>query len=112
VKRVLIVDDEPLIRSGLSKALKGLAVVETADSAAQAMARVNARLYDVCFLDIFLPDASGIDVMRRIQKMSPTTKIAVMTAYADETTREIIRQEAYRFLEKPLDLSQIKEIIG
>jgi two-component system response regulator PilR (NtrC family) len=111
VKRVLIVDDEPLIRSGLSKALGGLAVVETADSGAQAMARVNTRFYDICFLDVFLPDVSGLDVMRRIQKTSPNTKIAVMTAYADETTREMIGREAYRFLEKPLDLSQIREIV-
>jgi DNA-binding NtrC family response regulator len=112
VKRVLIVDDEPLIRSGLSKVLRGLAVVETADSGAQAIARINTRSYDVCFLDLFLHDASGLDIMRTIQKMSPTTRIAVMTAYADETTREVIRREAYQFLEKPLDLLKIREIIG
>jgi len=112
VKRVLIVDDEPLIRSGLSKALKGLAVVETAESGAQAIARVAARFYDVCFLDFLLPDLNGLDVMRRIQQTSPNTKIAIMTAYADEATREIIRREAFRLLEKPLDLSQIKEIVA
>ncbi len=111
MKRILIVDDEPLIRSGLSKALGGLAVVETAASAAQAIARVDSRFYDVCFLDVFLPDMSGIDVMRQIQKTSPNTEIVVMTAYADETTREMIRREACRFMEKPLDLSQIKEIV-
>ena len=112
VKRILIVDDEPLIRSGLSKALKGVAVVETADSGAQAMARVNTRFYEICFLDVALPDVSGIEVMRQIQKTSPDTKIVVMTAYANETTRETIRREAYRFMEKPLDLSQIKEIVS
>jgi two-component system response regulator AtoC len=112
VKRVLIVDDEPLICSGLSKALSGLAVVETADSGAQAIARIGTRFYDVCLLDASLPDVSGLDVMRRIQKISPNTKVAVMTAYADETTRETIEREAYRFLEKPLDLSQIREIVG
>ena len=112
VKRVLIVDDEPLIRSGLSKALRGLAVVETADSGAQAMARIATRFYDVCFLDLLLPDVSGLDVMRRIRKTSPNTKVAIMTAYADEATTETIRGEADRFLEKPLDLSQIKEIVA
>jgi len=50
--------------------------------------------------------------MRTIQKISPTTRIAVMTAYADEKTREIIRRETYQFLEKPLDLSKIREIVG
>ena len=112
MKRILIVDDEPLIRSGLSKALRGVAVIETADCGAQAIARVNTRFYDVCFLDVVLPDVSGIEVMRQIQKKSPDTKIVVMTAYADETTREIILREAYRFMEKPLDLSQIKEIVS
>jgi len=112
VKRVLIVDDEPLIRSGLSKALKGLAVVDTAESGAQAIARIAARFYDVCFLDLLLPDANGLDVMRRIRTASPNTRVAIMTAYADEATLEIVRREAYRLLEKPLDLSQIKEIVA
>jgi DNA-binding NtrC family response regulator len=112
VKRVLIVDDEPLIRSGLSKALKGLAVVETADSGAQAMACIAARFYDVCFLDLLLPDIGGLDVMRRIRKTSPNTKVAIMTAYANEAMAETIRREADRFLEKPLDLSQIREIVA
>jgi two-component system response regulator PilR (NtrC family) len=111
VKKILIVDDEPLIRTGLSKALKGIAVVETADNGEQASARVNACFYDICFLDVFLPDVSGLDVMQQIKKTSPRTKIVIMTAYADETTREIIGREAYRFMEKPLDLSQIREIV-
>ena len=110
VKRILIVDDEPLIRSGLSKALRGIAVVDTADSGEQANARLNASCYDVCFLDVVLPDVSGLDVMQQIKKTSPNTKIVIMTAYADETTRERIGREAHRFLEKPLDLSQIREI--
>jgi YesN/AraC family two-component response regulator len=112
VKRILIVDDEPLILSGLSKALRGIAVVETADSGEQANARVNGSFYDVCFLDVVLPDASGLEVMQRIKRTSPNTKIVIMSAYADETTREIIGREADRFLEKPLDLSQIKEIVA
>jgi DNA-binding NtrC family response regulator len=112
VKRILIVDDEPLIRSGLSKALKGVAVVETADCGEQAITRVNTRFYDLCFLDVLLPDVSGLDVMKRIQKTSPDTRIVMMTAYADEATQEMIRREAYQFMEKPLDLSQIREIVA
>jgi len=110
VKRILIVDDEPLIRSGLSKALRSIAVVETADCGEQATARVNASFYDVCFLDVVLPDVSGLDVMQQIKQTSPKTKIVIMSAYADEATREKIAREACRFLEKPLDLSQIREI--
>jgi DNA-binding NtrC family response regulator len=111
VKRILIVDDEPLILSGLSKALKGIAVVETADTGEQATARVRACSYDVCFLDVVLPDVSGLEVMQQIKKMSPNTEVVIMTAFATDTMREEIRKEAYRFMEKPLHLSQIKEIV-
>jgi len=111
VKRVLIVDDEPLIRSALSKALKGIAVVETAATGEQANARVRARSYDLCFLDVVLPDVSGLEVMQQIKKTSPKTKIVIMTAYATDTVREEIQKEAYRFMEKPLNLAQIKEIV-
>jgi DNA-binding NtrC family response regulator len=110
LKRILIVDDEPLIRSGLSRALKDIAVVETAETGEQATARVTASSFDVCFLDIVLPDVSGLVVMQQIKKMSPNTKIVIMTAYASDTTKEEIRKEAYLFMEKPLNLSQIKEI--
>jgi two-component system response regulator YesN len=112
VKKVLIVDDEPLIRSGLSKALKGVAVVHTADSGKQASARVNSSFYDICIVDVALHDASGIDIMHEIKKKSPKTKVVIMTAYADEATREIIGREADRLIEKPLDLTQLREIIG
>ena len=111
MKRVLIVDDEPLIRSALSKALKGIAVVETAATGEQANARVRARSYDLCFLDVVLPDVSGLEVMQQIKKTSPKTKIVIMTAYATDTVREEIQKEAYRFMEKPLNLAQIKEIV-
>jgi len=112
VKSVLIVDEEPLIRSGLSKALRDIAVVDTADSGKQASARISACFYVICILALFLPDVSGLDVMREIKKKSPETKVVIMTAYADEATRLIIEQEAYRFVEKPMDLSEIREIVG
>ena len=112
MKSVLIVDEEPLIRSGLSKALRDIAVVDTASSGKQASSRISGCFYDVCILALFLPDVSGLDVMREIKKKSPETKVVIMTAYADEATRLIIEQEAYRFVEKPMDLSEIREIVG
>jgi DNA-binding NtrC family response regulator len=111
VKKVLVVDDQPLIRAGLSRALKGIAVVDTADSAKQANDRMSTCFYDVCIVDAFLPDVRGLAVIREIIRKSPNTKVVVMTAYADEAMREIIEKEAYRFIEKPLDLAEIREIV-
>jgi two-component system response regulator PilR (NtrC family) len=111
MKRILIVDDEPLIRFSLSRALKGLAEVETADTGSNANARITSCFYDICFLDICLPDINGLDIMREISRKSPETKVVIMTAYADDSVRKKIDKEAYRFLEKPLDLSQVKAIV-
>jgi len=111
MKRILIVDDEPLIRFSLARALEDLAEVETADTGSNANARINACFYDICFLDICLPDINGLDIMREISRISPETKVVIMTAYADDRVRNKIGKEAYRFLEKPLDLSQVKAIV-
>lgn len=111
MKRVLIVDDEPLIRLGLAKALKDLAEVEAVESGKEASSRFASSSYDVCFLDVYLPDVNGIDVLREIRRLSPETIVVMMTAYADEEMRNTIGEEAHRFLEKPLDLGLVKSIV-
>ena len=111
ILRVLVVDDEPLILYGISRFLYGRAVTKTANTAEEAIDEIVAQQYDLCFLDINLPGMTGLDAMKIINELSPTTKVAIMTGNAlDEAMKMQIEDTAYAFIEKPFSLSHIKEV--
>ena len=111
--RVLIVDDEPLILLVLSMLFKKNAEVKTVSSAEEALTEIRMQYYDLCFLDIVLPGMNGLDAMKIIYELSPNTKVAIMTGSSlDEAVKLQIDNLAYEFIEKPFELSRIREIAG
>jgi len=112
MNKILIVDDEGLIRNVLSQALSNdNTEVKTAATGSDAISSINATSYNLCFLDIQLPDMNGLDVMKKIKTISPETKVVIMSAnlVTEEMKREI-QKIAYGFVSKPFGLSQIKTI--
>jgi CheY-like chemotaxis protein len=113
VKRILIVDDERLIRYSLEAVFGGgrAETVTAADGRGASLA-LASRSFDFCFLDIQLPDASGIDVMRSVRQLSPRTKIILMSgSEVDAKTMKAIHDCAYLFLSKPFDLYRVKRVL-
>jgi CheY-like chemotaxis protein len=111
MKRILIVDDEQLILYGLSKTLHGLAEVKTVTTGREALLEVRSSFYDLCFLDMYLPDMSGLDVMKRVREISPETRVVIMTAsHVSEDVRQAVEAAADFFIAKPFKLPQIKGI--
>ncbi len=111
MKKILIVDDEPLILYGLSRILSDLAEIKTVPTAEEAILEIRSCFYDLCFLDIYLPDQNGLDVLRQMRRSSPHTKVAIMTAsHVEEEMRRSIESEADYFVAKPFRLSEIKVI--
>lgn len=109
-KKILIVDDEPLLLQGLEKALRtdGLEVT-TAETAKAALAEISAAPCELCFLDVFLPDRQGTDLLTEIKRISPQTKVIVMTAgVINSAMKEMIEKNAYLFITKPFDLLQVR----
>ena len=109
--RVLVVDDEPLILYGISRFLHGRAAVKTVATAEEAIYEIVAQQCDLCFLDINLPGMTGLDAMKIINELSPTTKVAIMTGnLLDEAMKMHIEDTAYAFIEKPFSLSHIRGV--
>lgn len=77
-KRILLVDDEAMLRSAFRALLEsaGYDVIE-AGTAEEAIARVRTDLPDLVFLDLGLPDRPGLDVARQIMKESDVTVVAL-----------------------------------
>jgi CheY-like chemotaxis protein len=116
-KKILVVDDNQFFLHAFSEAIHKFCgfqgEVKEVSAGYRAIDEAKSRFYDLCFLDVNLPDMNGIDLMRRINAISPATRIAIMTAsYIPEDLKKSIEEEASLFVEKPLDLHQIKDFLN
>ena len=100
--RVLIVDDQDVVRQGLGVILSHAEGVEVAGYAAdglEAVAQVAALRPDVVLMDLKMPRLNGIQATARITRESPEVKVVVLTTYdADEWLFDAIRAGAVRVL--------------
>lgn len=113
VPKVLLVEDEPLICAGIEKCLESRAEVTTASNVEEAIFQLEMDSFDLCFVDVFVPGMDGLVLMRRINQISPITKVVIMTGhYLTDATRETIKNEAHAFIEKPFSISQIREVVS
>ena len=109
--RILAVDDEPLILIGIARALADSAEVRTVGSSEEALEEITVHHYDLCFLDINLPRMTGLEAMEKIRKLSPGTRVAIMSgSILDESVKRRIEAGACAFIEKPFELVRIWEI--
>ena len=107
---VLIVDDEDNIRKTLTYCLEteGHQVVAVGN-AADALAEVRRRSFDLALVDLRLGQTDGMDLIPVFRSDSPWTKVVVITAYASiETAVEAMRRGAADYLPKPFSAEQIR----
>jgi len=111
--KILVVDDDKLTCWALEKEFAGLGhTTKVAGNGEEALAELRRRPYDIVFLDIHLPDANGIELLREIDTVSRDAKIIIMSCDASEMNRErAFTGGAMQFLEKPLDLTEIHSIL-
>ena len=112
-EKILVVDDERLIRWTLSEALRGWGY-QTLEAANVRGAReiIETEHPSVTLLDINLPDGSGLDLLREIKTAHPDSVVIMITAnvLVDDTIAAL-RAGAYDFIGKPLDSQRLFERI-
>ncbi len=109
-KKILVVDDDPVVAKSFDRVLagKGYAVI-TAANGEEALRKLNAETYDVVFTDIKMPGMSGIEVAERVKKSQPWLPVVIVTGYG--TMENEARAEAAGvsgFLRKPLSPEMIE----
>ena len=107
-RRVLVVDDEPLIRWSLTERLRadGHEVLE-AETAAEALEKAQTGV-DLVLLDYKLPDEDGLTVLRRIRELDPDTLVIMLTAHKGvETVVVAMKAGAFDYATKPFDLDDV-----
>jgi two-component system LytT family response regulator len=111
--RAIIVDDERLARAELRNLLKEypeIEVIDEAQNAAESLQKIEALKPDVVFMDIQMPDSTGIEVMKQLKMLSDIPKVVFVTAY-DEHAIEAFRLNALDYLMKPVDPKILEETI-
>ncbi|MFI9062960.1 response regulator [Streptomyces sp. NPDC053429] len=111
--KVLIVDDQMMVREGFSvllNAMEGIEVVGEAVDGLQAIAQVNALRPDVVLMDIRMPEMNGLEATRRIVAADTDAKVLVLTTFdLDEYVYQALRAGASGFLLKDASARQLAE---
>jgi len=110
---LLLVDDEESFRKLVGKELARAGyAVETAGSLEEARRTIAQKTFHLVVLDVRMPDGSGLDLLKEIREIAPTTEVVMLTAYG--TVQEAIRamkEGAYDFLTKPCKLGELEAVL-
>ena len=110
---LLVVDDESAIQHAFRRAYRDNSIeLVFASTCAQALERVSQQKPDAVVLDVNLPDATGLQVFHQIRALDARIPVILITGHGTtELAIEAIKEGAYEYLLKPLELAQLREVI-
>src|SRR6267142_6186197 len=110
---ILVVDDDENICSAFRQFLEadGHSPI-IASNAEDALKAVQDRHPDLVFLDVRMPGVDGLEALKQIRALDPSVYAVIMTAYSSsQTSIEAVRLGAFDYLNKPLDLDDVRGVI-
>lgn len=113
-RRVLVVDDEALIRWSLTQTLEDRGFeVQQASSASDALECVTSDdSFDVVLLDFRLPDSNDLSLLARMRQLLPGAAVILMTAYSTpEVAQRALDLGAVRVLSKPFEMNEMASLV-
>lgn len=107
--RILIVDDEEIVRLGYSRTLREVCCnVEEAVTGSEALRVMEGHPVDVVLLDLRMAGMDGMTVLKTIKERWPESEVVVVTGYPTlEAAKEAVRLGAYDYLAKPVGPAEI-----
>jgi two-component system, OmpR family, response regulator len=113
MKKILIADDDPTIRLFLREVMKkaGYTVSVVADGKA-ALSKLKREKFDLVLLDVWMPKMNGLEVLSQVRQGPAPPKVIIMTTDGTpDTVLRAAREQAYRYVRKPIDPTQLVEIV-
>src|SRR5215472_8252780 len=111
-QRILVADDDPATLFAISSMLRkaGYAVTSVT-SGAEALRNIQKKKFDLVFLDIWMPELTGLEVLARVREGESHPKIIIMTFDGTpESVLRAIREQAYEYLSKPFPPKEVVEV--
>ena len=106
---ILVVDDDDVIRDTLCELLSANYSCQTADTAEQALTKLEAQRFDVVLTDISLPGLSGKELLDRVMELYPGTPVIIISGLSDQEQAEnLISRGAFEYLLKPFRLEMVE----
>lgn len=111
--RILVVDDERGLCAGIQEALKREGYgVDAATDPQVALQMTETKLYNLVITDYRMPQLSGLELLARVKARSRDTLFVLMTAYGTvEGAVEAMKQGAYDYLSKPIDMQRLRAVV-
>jgi DNA-binding NarL/FixJ family response regulator len=114
--RILLVDDHPVVRQGIKQVLAGAfhpALVGEAANAEEGMSEVRTTEWDVMVLDITLPGASGMDLLKELRRERPALPVLVLSMHPpDQFARRAMNAGASGYLTKDSAPTELVKAVG
>jgi CheY-like chemotaxis protein/anti-sigma regulatory factor (Ser/Thr protein kinase) len=113
VQRILVVDDDRTTRHLITLQLRSAGyAVESAGDGRRALQRVKRQGFDLVLLDVWMPGMDGLELLARLREQDSPPRVVVMTADdTSDTLLRALRQNAYRYLAKPVEPARLLEIV-
>jgi len=113
VNRILVVDDESLMREFLTESLESQGYsTDSAENGGRALEYIANETYDIVLTDFKMPKITGLDVLKKALEKTPSCKVVVMTAYGTvENAVEAMKIGAFDYITKPFSLDEILMLV-
>jgi two-component system NtrC family response regulator len=107
---VLIIDDDKLVCDSIATVIKNMGHNPACVfGLKEGMEKARSEGFEVVFLDVHMPDGSGLDILQEIQKTHSSPEVIIITGFGDPDGAELaIKNGAWDYIEKPLSVRQIK----
>jgi two-component system response regulator (stage 0 sporulation protein F) len=110
--RILVVDDDPIIRKLLLEVLTNDGhQVDVAVNGLEGLKLARRQTFQLVLMDVHMPIMNGLETLIEIRRLFPRTPVAMMDSYPDQLVREAESRGALTCLHKPFDLEEIRAII-
>ena len=109
---ILVVDDDDVIRDTLCEVLSTDYSCQTANTAEEALGKLEAQGFDVVLTDISMPGLDGKELLEKVLELYPGTSVIIISGHSDqEQARSFISRGAFDFLLKPFRLEIVEESV-
>ena len=106
---ILVVDDDDVIRETLFELLSSNYSCQTADTAEEALARLQTQRFDVVLTDISMPGLSGMELLTKVVELYPGTHVIIISGLSDQDQAEsLMGRGAFDYLLKPFRLEVVE----